>query len=343
MKLVYVGLVFPHHKGTHAGYNHIKDFLPYDYDVDCQMLYSKFACSKSFFGNLMRRIGYKFFGYRIIPFFLLKVFFLSLTNKNLIFHVIYGEDILTKWFLACTLKHKVVCTLHQPFAWSENNPSFRECVKRTDKVILMASNELEKFKCLKCDDNVTYIPHGICSDFYHLPSDKKEEKNGSVLMVGDWLRDFDIANKVFIRLLQNNPDQIINVVCSKENRKYFTDSRINCFTGITDEELRTLYWKSAFLFLPVKRFTANNALLESSACGCNIMIASEQIENSYIPEQYTKMMPLDFNVCCQNLSEFLNEKKPSDFSFFDTISEYVISNYSWRKISEKTISYLRQK
>ena len=35
-KLVYIGFAFSHHKGTHAGYHQIREYLNYDYVVDCQ-------------------------------------------------------------------------------------------------------------------------------------------------------------------------------------------------------------------------------------------------------------------------------------------------------------------
>ena len=34
-KLVYVGFAYKHHKGTHAGYQHIKDILQYDHLIEC--------------------------------------------------------------------------------------------------------------------------------------------------------------------------------------------------------------------------------------------------------------------------------------------------------------------
>ena len=36
VKLVYVGFAFEHHKGTHAGYQHIREYAGYDSSIDCQ-------------------------------------------------------------------------------------------------------------------------------------------------------------------------------------------------------------------------------------------------------------------------------------------------------------------
>ena len=40
-RLVYVGFAFPHHKGSHAGYHQVKDYLQYDMEIDCQEYFER--------------------------------------------------------------------------------------------------------------------------------------------------------------------------------------------------------------------------------------------------------------------------------------------------------------
>ena len=153
-------------------------------------------------------------------------------------------------------------------------------------------------------------------------------------MVGNWLRNFELANEVFCKLLEKNPNQIINVICSKENNKFFTNRNIHCFCGISDVELRELYWKSNVVFLPLLRFTANNALLEASACGCNIVIASEQIENSYLPHEFITILEPKFETCVSYL-ESINKSNANI-----TLCNFVTNYYSWKNIANLTLKIL---
>lgn len=337
-KLVYVGFAFPHHLGTSGGYHHIKEFLRYDYIVDCQTIFTqRELTSNALWARILRRInGVLFCGKPYIPWYLLKILWLSLFHKKIVFHVIYGENLIDKRFWNCVGKHEVVCTLHQPFSWFEKNKVWYSYLKRINKVILVAPDDIHSFEKLTGKNNVTYIPHGICSNFYCLPKGGQVTKDGSILMVGNWLRNFKFANLVFNQILKINPSQIINIVCNEKSWINFKDERIHCYAHLTDEELRNLYWKSSVMFLPLIRFTANNALLEASSCGCNIVIASTQIENSYVPNSLLNILPLDVEVCVKFLQSAVKGK-----TFNNNLSQYVISLYSWNEIAETTDKYLR--
>ena len=95
LKLVYVGFAFPHHENTMGGYHHIASSLKYDYCVDCQTLYNQFSAkSSSVLAKMIRGINRILWGQHIAPWYLLRVLWLSITNKNLCFHVIYGENLI---------------------------------------------------------------------------------------------------------------------------------------------------------------------------------------------------------------------------------------------------------
>lgn len=101
LKLVYVGFAFPHHENTMGGYHHIASSLKYDYCVDCQTLYNQFSAkSSSVLAKMIRGINRILWGQHIAPWYLLRVLWLSITNKNLCFHVIYGENLIDDLFCA---------------------------------------------------------------------------------------------------------------------------------------------------------------------------------------------------------------------------------------------------
>ena len=76
-KVVYIGFAFSHHKGTHAGYHHLKEYLEYDYMIDCQreidFLHSN---SRRLLDRILRKLYRAFFGDKT-PFAIMKCIFLS--------------------------------------------------------------------------------------------------------------------------------------------------------------------------------------------------------------------------------------------------------------------------
>lgn len=338
-KLVYIGFAFTHHKGTHAGYHQIREYLNYDYVVDCQSYFDKTQIdysSLSIIGKIYNRMLKKMFGVSTIPWYLLKIIWLGLRHNNLVFHYIYGENIFFPWVKQLMRKGNiVVCTFHQPYSFFQTSNKWKNKIMQSDYVILVGNTEVECFKKMTGKNNVIYIPHGISTDFYCI--NKGIKKANVVLTVGSWLRDYEFANKVYEKLLEENPTLEIHVVSNPKNKIYLAESnRIKFMSGITDEELRDEYLKSSVLFLPLTRYTANNSLLEASATGCNIVIASDYPDNSYIPNKYVTIVRMGVEdavgaICQQLKSEFK-----------ESLAEFIENNYSWQVVASKTEKYLRK-
>lgn len=336
-KLVFIGFAFPHHKGTHAGYHHIKDYLDYDYIVDIQPVID--ACSREpnhFLWRLKRKIFRKLFcGYGIFPLYIIKCLWLAISKGHLTFHFIYGENS----YLRLPLKHirgcRIVTTMHQPLEWFLSTPSHLKRLTQVEEVILVGKSEVEDFKKITKRDNVHFFPHGICTDFYR-PSPDVQKEN-MVLMVGNWLRDFELASSIFVRLQRVLPSVRVVVVTHQDNARHFKDNEnVEVLSGITDEELLDLYRKTTCLFLPLKRYTANNALLEAGAVGCNILIASNHADNSYIPSDFITICPLDEEKAFAKLLEVM--KQGDNYS----LAEFVRANYSWEVVGKQMKSFFEK-
>lgn len=336
-KLVYIGFAFTHHKGTHAGYHQIREYLNYDYVVDCQSYFDKTQIdysSLSIIGKIYYRLLEKIFGISAIPWYLLKIIWLGLRHNNLVFHYIYGENIFFPWVKLLMRKGNiVVCTFHQPYSFFQTEKRWKNRILKSDYIILVGNTEVDVFAKMTGKANVIYIPHGITTDYYAI--NHNVEKQNIVLTVGNWLRDFKFANRVYQKLLEDNPNLKIHIVSNPRNKEYITLSdRIKFMSGITDDELREEYLKSSVLFLPLTRYTANNSLLEASATGCNIVIASDYPDNSYIPEKYISIVKMDVDKAVAEI-----EKKMC-LKYNDALSTYIVNNYSWQVIADKTKSFL---
>lgn len=332
-KIVYVGFAFKHHKGTHAGYHHIKDWLKYDYIIDCQSFFDN--CTKdgsrlSIMDRVIRRVIARLLGVRAIPWFVLKIIWLGITQSDIVFHFIYGENTYFSWIKRYIRKsNKIVCTFHQPLEFFQNDKRQKCMLKTADHIILVGKMEVDDFKVLTGRDNVVYIPHGISSDFYDI--DNSIQKENTVLTVGNWLRDYRFADKVYKELLEANPALQIHVVSSPANKKMLTEHpRMKFMSNISDEELKSEYMKCSVLFLPLTRYTANNSLLEASSTGCNIVISSDFPDNSYIPEVFLTTVPMDVPSAVSAI------RQVSSLDYNYNLSHFIKTNYGWDIIADKT-------
>ena len=330
--LVYIGFAFHHQKGTHAGYHHIKEYVKYDYVIDTQRYAEMCSISNpSIFKKAWRRF--------LKIEYILKCIWLALYKGNVMFHFIYGENNYFNNPLLHLRRSKVIVTFHQPFSWFKEKQKWLDKLKSIDEIILVSKSEIDLFKSITGKDNVRFFPHGICSDFYC--SDSIVPRENIILMVGNWLRDFSFASRIFKRLEQVSPSTKVIVVTNKNNAHFFNENiNVNVLSGISDEELRNLYRKTSCLFLPLERYTANNALLEAGAVGCNILIASNYADNSYIPKEYIEICPLDEKLALQNLLKVMKRKSNIN------LAEFVKLHYSWDAVGiqvEKFVKCLNEK
>lgn len=340
-KIVYVGFAYKHHKGTHAGYQHIKDFLGYDHLIECQKEFEflffdvKYA---SLAKRILRRLYAKTFGDGC-PFAMLCALLYSWKHKeNVCFHIIYGDNIYARFFYRLKRKnHQVIATVHQPFGNYMRSEKMKNKLLWPDKIIILSNNELKQFNDFTGNDNVGYIPHGICTDFYK-PAQNGNRKVKSVLLVGNWLRDFDLAEKVFRKLRTEHPNIQIDMVGSKANQERF-GNLVNYHCGISDEELLALYQSCSIVYLPLLRFTANNALLEAASTDCKLVVATDNAEdNTYLPMKYVVMTNRNVDDNIHTIVECTQSKESSP-----NVREFIANNYSWEVIASKVKQFILEK
>lgn len=326
-KKVYVGFTFPHHVGTNAGYQHIKDYLSYDYMINCDKMIMKLNRKAVLWRRAYHFISKSIWGFPIFPIHILKCILLGAFHNNLVYHFIHPENSFVNFRLYIRKGNKIVLTLHQPFEWYENR-KWENRLKRADKLIILSSSEEDLFVKKYGREKVIFIPHGINTDFYHQDLSIKKEK--MVLTVGNWLRDYSFANSVYKKLIEIDSEIQVVAVCSSELAGLIDrNDRITCLSGISDEQLRNLYQKCAVLFLPLIRYTANNALLEASACGCKILISSNFNDNAYIPQKFICTCLMDVDAATKKIVECMASNTDN------RLSEYINEHYSWQVIARR--------
>lgn len=336
-RIVYVGFTFPHHRNTHAGYQHIADYLPYDFHIDCQSFYEKTEQPYDEVSKIVkfkRRVFNRLFEFNCFPWYVLKIIWLGLRYNNVVFHYIYGENIYFSWIRHFIRQgNKSVCTLHQPYDFFFTRKRYTNLVKHADGIILVGNTEVDKFKSLSKNRSVWFIPHGIDTEFYNIDAHVTKER--MLLTVGNWLRDYSFANRIYMKLLEEDNSLNIFVVTNSQNKeKLSKHDRIHILSGIDDEELKKLYQRCSVLFLPLIRYTANNSLLEAGATGCNIVVSSDYPDNSYLPESLLTLTSMEEDMAIIGIDKTMMPTYNAE------ISEYVLRKYGWEHISKQTFEIL---
>lgn len=331
-KTIYIGFSFLHH-GEHAGYDQIKKYLNYDKVIDCQRDFNFLASihnKKKFFSKLYRR----FVGSRLW-WVELKLIFISVFNqKKLAFHIIYGENIF-KYLGHFKFGNQIILTLHQPplFYTQSNQKSFLKNLQNVDKLITMSKDMELYFKSKFPDKEILYIPHGVDTDYFS-PAGAKENR---ILMIGNWLRNFEFASKVFNSLTALNSNISITVITNKENHNYFKDDSIELLSSITDEQLLLEYCKAKVVFLPLTKFTANNASLEALSCGCQVIISTSKENFTDIKESPILFVENDVDKVCDNIINACKSWKIEDGM---ELRNKVKEKYGWDIIARETRQFI---
>lgn len=123
------------------------------------------------------------------------------------------------------------------------------------------------------NDRMHVILHGVDSHFFTPPAVRRDDSSDRIrlLLVGDTERDHAFAADLFSKL---SPDIFEVVIKTKNvNWKYYQSlDHVQLLGRLDGEQLRATYREADLLVLPLLDCTANNALLESMACGTPVMV-----------------------------------------------------------------------
>ncbi len=208
-----------------------------------------------------------------------------------VIHFIYPEN--SYYFSSLrprSEKCKMVATYHQPVRESGQFILNTEPIRKLDAVILMSESQKEFFEPLVGRERIFVVHHGIDLGFFTPRIHRTTEKR--LVSVGSWLRDFDTLAAALRIVYQRDPEVICDVVANEQNRNFFQGMKnVNFHSGITDEKLRQLYHQSALSVLSLSNTAANNALLESMACGLGIIASDFPAVREYTSSEGCHYVP----------------------------------------------------
>lgn len=238
----------------------------------------------------------------------------------------------------------MVLTCHQPvevLLRAKKNgrlQHFFEGLKVADAIILMASCELDAYREISQHSEVTFIPHGVDSEFFSpsLSTNLKDNKF-RVLTVGSWLRDYNLWANVVEKIVKIRPDIEFSVLGDTGQLKKAMETlkhgheNVRVLKSITDEQLRDEYRRADVFYLPLIDAWANNALLESMSCGCPVIVTDLPATNEYARNNVLYVEKGSIDASIEALLKLYYDR-PLCRTLGQNARQMIVSKYEWPKI-----------
>jgi glycosyltransferase involved in cell wall biosynthesis len=189
-----------------------------------------------------------------------------------------GEDQLCRAYFDApgALLRRLFVVLHQPPSWFAALPVPWARLGSLGGIISLSRAQAEFFRSQGLE-NVIESRHGVNHQFF-TPGTDAPRPGAPLLVVGQWLRDFDLLERALSGVWVNRPRLGVVLVVGKPIEDFpalarlAADPRVRCRTNVPDDELRSLYRSCSAVVLPLKDAVVNNALLEALSCGARLAI-----------------------------------------------------------------------
>lgn len=175
---------------------------------------------------------------------------------------------------------RLIATFHDPLG--HVNPDRRwesgltpDFLRNVDGIVALCDWQRGFFVDRMSPERVRVVHHGVDTAFFRPGAIEKEP--ASIIVVGSYLRDHETLAAATRLVWSVRPDAMFRVVGTGTMPEAFPEDvrlsgpRVDYIDGISDDELRALYDRSALAVIPVYAATANNALLEAMASGLPVV------------------------------------------------------------------------
>ena len=139
-----------------------------------------------------------------------------------------------------------------------------------DGAVCVARCQIPLVQHLAPPGKTWFVPHGVDVDYFTPRPPRSDQP--TVLCVGDYCRDFETLRKSADLIVRAVPTASVRLVAPRSHLPPRLNlGPVELVTGLSDEQLLEEYRRAWVVLLPLTDSTANNALLESMACGTAIV------------------------------------------------------------------------
>jgi glycosyltransferase involved in cell wall biosynthesis len=264
------------HHARHSGYHRLSDYLPVHKPLSWDgPRIGRWFTTRAYHRLVRPHCALEYYSKRSF-FTEMAVCKEAFRTRRQLFHFIYGEN---QFWLSHRIKGlrgtKTVATYHQPESLLERVLGGGYADRSPDAAIVVARGQMAFFQAMIGDTNTHFVPHGIDTDFFQ-PSGLNKESTGRprrCLFVGNWLRDFQTMNEILRTSAKRKLDIEFTAITLPSRAADIQGPNLRIVSAVPDEELVEWYRWADLTVLPLLDCTANNALLESLACGTPVVVS----------------------------------------------------------------------
>jgi len=166
-------------------------------------------------------------------------------------------------------------TIHFPLHMSpESNWA---ALQRLGAAVCFWTKDFERLEKHIGKGRLYFIRHGVDAGFFSPDHNPQRSAPPRVLVAGQFLRNFKMLQRVVRRLIELHPGLEYDFLIPEWARQreslpeLFQFPQIHWHAGLSEGQLRSHYRQSYIHLLPMSDSGANNAIVESLACGLPVL------------------------------------------------------------------------
>lgn len=256
-----------------------------------------------------------------------------LSEKDAIFHFLYGE---TTYHYAGNLNrrnhNRILATFHLPPVGIQKSWQIDGPLRQLSAAICVGTSQQEYLGKIIGHDRVFLGPLGVDLEYYTPPASFEERDPDLCIVIGDNYRDFPTLRGVIELVTYKRPQtRFVAVIPPRCYELVGEHPNLTFRSQIPESELLSLYRTASLMVLPLRDATANNAVLESMACGLPQVVTDVGSTRDYVNEECAALMPLnDARRMAERVIDLL--QAPVDRERMARAAVQKAAEFSWPKV-----------
>ena len=331
----YVVFRYGHHS-PHSGYSKLPEFGLNHYDGEVIPV-SKPLPRSIIRERLLWRLAKGTPGYdRASMAAELKVAVKILQEKEYIYHFLYGEKTYHYTGLLNNIRNnRIIATFHLPPVGIRQAVQIEWHIRQLSAVICLGTNQQEYFEDILEPEKIFFVPLGLDTEYFTPPPSFDSRDPNLCLFVGENYRDFPTFRGVLELVAYKFPEiQFVAVLPSRSFELIGKHPNLELRSGIPESDLLKLYRTASVMVMPVKEAVANNAVLESMACGLPLVVTDVGAIRDYVTlDSAVLVKPYDSRGMAEAVIELLSN--PDERQRLSKQSREQALKFSWPNVVQQ--------